>query len=79
MLNDSLIRVSGQYADSIDWKVGDLKDGIYRSLSDLQTIKTDVTSLKTDVQKANRLGKLKSKLLWGGGGVIVGIILGSLL
>ncbi len=79
LLNDSIIYMSGQYADSIDWKVGDLKDGIYRSLSDLQTIKTDVTSLKTDVQKANKLGKLKSKLLWGGGGVIVGIILGRLL
>ncbi len=79
LLNDSLIRVSGRYADSIDWKVGDLKDGISRSLKDLQTIKTDVSSLKTDVQKSGKLGKLKSKFLWGGSGVIIGILLGHLL
>lgn len=79
LLNDSLVRMSGLYTDSIDWKVGDLKSGISRSLHDLQTIRTDVSSLKTDVQKSGRLGKLKSKFLWGGGGVIIGIIAGILL
>lgn len=79
LLNDSLIRVSGLYADSLGWKVGDLRAGISRSLQDLQTIKTDVSSLKTDVQKSAKLGQLKSKFLWGGSGVIIGIVVGLLL
>ncbi|HEX2936210.1 MAG TPA: hypothetical protein VHO72_12730 [Bacteroidales bacterium] len=79
LLNDSIIHVSGKYADSIDWKVDGLKTGLAQSLEELKGVKTDVTSLKTDVQKAGKLGKLKSKFLWGGAGVIVGIIVGQLL
>jgi hypothetical protein len=78
-LNDSLIHVSGEYVDSIDGKVSDLKTGLSQTLNNLQSIKTDVSSLKDDVNKVGKLSKLKSKLLWGGSGVIIGIIIGRLL
>lgn len=78
-LNDSLVTKSLKHVATSENDFALLQLAMKNSIDNINTVKTDLTDLKSDIKKSMKMSALKSNILWGTGGLIIGIAACALL
>jgi len=72
---NALLLESVNYIKNVDSNIKSLDNSVKNSITYLSNAQTDISEIKKDIKKSRHSGITKSNIIWGTGGLILGLLI----